>query len=213
MTDFVVRLYLDLETYRPVKENAFVNEKVIAVGLTKDETPYERRSLTIKVKPIIFAEWKRLREPDLVKKIFRVIEEARIEHRFTVICGFNILRFDLPLLLAKAVHYRIKTAEVASQILHNAFTVDYFQQLLPANDNLFKGMTLARIVEVASKLKLKPPAISRRGVDIAELYERKRYGQIEKHLRKDVEIVRWLDLYGAKRLLEKRLRSPKPLFH
>lgn len=203
---------MDLETYRPARENTFVDEKVIAVGLITDETPYDRRSLVIKAKPVIFAEWKRLRERDIVKSAFRIIENVQAKHRFTIICGFNILRFDLPLLLVKAVQHRIKKAEVASHILHGPFAIDYSQQLLPANDNRFKGMRLARIVEVASKLKLKPPAVSRRGADVAELYERRKFAQIEKHLRKDLEIVRWLDLYGARRLLERRLRRAQPLF-
>lgn len=41
----MVRIYLDLETYRPLKEDAFVNEKIISCGLLVDETPYCENSL------------------------------------------------------------------------------------------------------------------------------------------------------------------------
>lgn len=35
-----MRLYLDIETYRPRKEDAFIGEKIIAIGLLEDRTPY-----------------------------------------------------------------------------------------------------------------------------------------------------------------------------
>jgi hypothetical protein len=35
----MVRLYLDLETYRPRKEGSFIEERIISVGLLIDETP------------------------------------------------------------------------------------------------------------------------------------------------------------------------------
>jgi hypothetical protein len=36
----MVRLYLDVETYRKRKEDAFVDEKVIDIGVIEDWTPY-----------------------------------------------------------------------------------------------------------------------------------------------------------------------------
>jgi len=41
----MVRLYLDLETYRPKKEGSFVEERIISSGLLIDETPYQEDSL------------------------------------------------------------------------------------------------------------------------------------------------------------------------
>ena len=93
-----------------------------------------------------------------------------------------------------------------------SFTIDYFQQLLAANRNLFKGMTLDKIVEVACKFALKPPAYSTTGHAIKELYGQGRYREIEEHLTQDLKIVRWLDLHGAKRLIEISLREGKALF-
>jgi len=36
----MLRLYLDVETYRLRKDEAFVNEVVIAIGVIEDSTPY-----------------------------------------------------------------------------------------------------------------------------------------------------------------------------
>ena len=95
---------------------------------------------------------------------------------------------------------------------NECFTIDYFQQLLGANRNLFKRMALGKIVEVACKFGLKPPAYSTTGHAIKELYEQGKYKEIEEHLTQDLKIVRWLDLLGAKRLIEIIVREGKALF-
>ncbi len=41
----MVRIYLDLETYRPEDEGAIIDEKTILVGLMRDETPDEECSI------------------------------------------------------------------------------------------------------------------------------------------------------------------------
>jgi hypothetical protein len=95
---------------------------------------------------------------------------------------------------------------------NDCFTIDYFQQLLMANRNFFKGMTLEKIVEVSKKLGLSPPPYSTSGSEIKELYAQGKYKEIEKHLKWDLLIVRWLDLYGAKRLIEESVKEGKALF-
>jgi hypothetical protein len=81
-----------------------------------------------------------------------------------------------------------------------------------ANRNYFKGFSLERIVEVSKKLGLKPPAYSTSGGAIKELYDQGKYKEIEEHLKQDLMIVRWLDLYGAKKLLKIGMRKEKALF-
>lgn len=54
----MLRLYLDVETYRPRKGEAFVNEVVIAIGVIEDSTPYS---------PEYAKVWS---EPDVVFKFF-----------------------------------------------------------------------------------------------------------------------------------------------
>lgn len=43
----MTRLYLDLETYRKSKYGTFVNERIIAIGVLEDWTPYSEDSLSI----------------------------------------------------------------------------------------------------------------------------------------------------------------------
>jgi len=59
---------------------------------------------------------------------------------------------------------------------------------------------------------LKPPAYSTNGSEIKDLYDKGKYKEIEEHLKQDLLIVRWLDLYGAKKLIEKSVKEQKALF-
>jgi len=97
----MVRLYLDLETYRPNVEEAFINERIITAGLAVDRTAYHERSLKRDVEPVLYSEWDGLDEKALVSEVERTVRNACGEHRFTTVVGLNILRFDVPLLVAK----------------------------------------------------------------------------------------------------------------
>lgn len=208
----MVRLYLDLETYRPKKEGAFVEERIISSGLLIDEMPYQEDSLKESIEPTLISEWHGLNECQIVSKVQDHVREAMNNHRFTVICGFNILRFDIPLLISKCVQHSLGKHDETAKMWNDCFTIDYFQQLLVANRNFFKGMTLNKIVEVSKKLGMKPPTYSTSGSVVKELYDQGRHKEIEKHLKQDLVIVRWLDLYGARRLIEKSVKEGEALF-
>ena len=62
----MVRFYLDLETYRPRKEDAFINERIISAGIILDETPYHENSLDKNIKQILLNEWDGLTERNIV---------------------------------------------------------------------------------------------------------------------------------------------------
>ena len=209
----MVRLYIDLETYRPRKEDAFIDERVILGGLLIDETRYSEESLDETIEPILLKEWGGLDERMIVVKLQSYVKEALRSHRFTVICGYNILRFDIPLLLCKSMQYHLGKQEVLSKMWNDCFTIDYFQQLLTANRNLFKGLKLENVVHVADMFKLKPPTYSVGGKAIKDLYDQRKWKEIEKHNEQDLNVIRWLDLYGAKQLMKISMKQEQPLFY
>jgi hypothetical protein len=71
----MVRLYLDLETYRPKKEGSFVEERIISSGLLIDESPYQEDSLKENLDPILLSEWDGLNECEIVRKVQDQVEE------------------------------------------------------------------------------------------------------------------------------------------
>jgi len=209
----MVRVYIDLETYRPHKEDAFIDERIILGGLLIDETPYSENSLTKTIEPILLKEWGGLDERMIITRLQSYIKEALSSHRFTVICGFNILRFDIPLLLCKSTKYSLGKLEALSKMWNDCFSIDYFQQLLTANGNLFKGLRLENVVRVADSFNLKPPPCDVGGKAVKDLYDQHKWREIEKHNEQDLNVIRWLDLYGAKQLIEISTRQKKPLFY
>jgi DNA polymerase elongation subunit (family B) len=207
-----VRIYLDLETYRIEKEDCFVKERIISCGLLIDETPYREDSLKVGIDPILISEWNGRDEREIVRQVHGQVKQARINHNFTVVIGFNILRFDIPLLICKCAQYGLDKHDQIAKMWNNCFTIDYFQQLLAANKNFFKGLSCGKIMEVSKRLSLKPPPYRTSGSEIRDLYDQGKFKEIEEHLKNDLVIVRWMDLYGAKRLIETSVKEGKALF-
>ena len=208
----MVRLYLELETYRPNVEDAFINERVITAGVAVDRTSYHERSLKRGVEPVLYSEWDGLDEKAIVSEVERTVRKACSEHRFTTVVGFNILRFDVPLLVAKSGRTSQSGLEYISKMSHDCFAVDLMQQLLVANRGSFKGAGLSNVVSTAIRLGLNPPDYPTSGARVKDLYEAGDYEGIEAHLRQNLRIVRWLDLYGVRRLTEQSVREQRPLF-
>ncbi len=208
----LVRIYLDLETYRPKKENAFTDEKIIIIGVLKDETRFEETNLPIEPSHTILSEKSEGSEKHMVETLQSFVRDALATHRFTLVVGFNILRFDIPLLISKGTQMGLGSSDTLTQFWHNTFTIDYFQLLLPANGMQFKELSFPNIVRVSQELGLNPPGIVGQSEDIAGLYENGKLDEITAHMMQDLKIVRWLDLYGAKRLLKLSVENGVPLF-
>lgn len=208
----MVRLYLDLETYRPNVEEAFINERIITAGLAVDRTSYHERSLKRDVEPVLHSEWDGLDEKAIVSEVERTVRRTCRGHRFTTVVGYNILRFDVPLLVAKSGRNTPSGLAYISKMWHDCFAVDLMQQLLVANMGSFKGAGLSNVVTTAIRLGLNPPAYPSSGARVKDLYEEGDHEEIEERLRQNLRVIRWLDLYGVKKLTERSIREGGPLF-
>lgn len=211
----MVRIYLDVETYRQRKEDAFVNEKVIAIGLLEDFTPYTQDNLNQPVKELLFTEWELGAEEEVIKTFYSYLKKLLTNGaRFIVVVGFNILRMDIPLLIQKGVKFEEDLSKL-NQLWHNMFTVDLFQLLLLANNFAFKGLRLAKIIQlIRDKLSCNnAPPLEEHGEEVARAYDEKRYDNIEKWLKQDLYALRYLDLSGAMvKLVEHSLKEGRRLF-
>jgi hypothetical protein len=122
----MVRLYLDLETYRLRKEGSFVDERIISGGLLIDEMPHQEDSLKENIDPVLISEWDGLNESGIARKVQDQVREAWRSHSFTVLCGFNILRFDIPLLICRCVQNSLDKHDVIAKMWSDCFAIDYF---------------------------------------------------------------------------------------
>jgi DNA polymerase elongation subunit (family B) len=199
----VVKIYLDLETYRP--NDAFLDEKIIALGMLiefgysystvpKDEVIEYKWGDPIPSSGI----WKYIEtdenttEEEIISRFYQLLEKF---DDIKIIIGFNILRFDIPLLVQRGKELGVKDVKDANLLFYDTFTVDYFQVCLTLNNMRFKGN---RLENCASKLEQisgqQIPKRVGRGSDIVQLYEQKNYDEIKDHLYSDLLVIRAIDL-------------------
>jgi len=196
-----LRLYLDIETYRP--KAAFENEKIIACGFLLDNTFRESQNLNHEPKFEYFHVKKPSEEKRVLKQALDFISGLGVN---VEIVGFHILRFDIPLIISRVAKFGIMDVEKASSFFNNCFCIDYSQVLLPTNGMKFKGLKLSTIISTCKSmnLRIQPPEYYSDGFKVKELFERGRHEEIKKHCKADLDATRWLDLYGAEELLKRR---------
>ncbi len=207
----MIKIYLDLETYRPNENDVFLNEKIIALGMLIDFESNDPIDPKDKVKEYKWNDpipqsgiWKYIEtdenfpENQIISRFYQLLEKLNDTKK--MIIGFNILRFDIPLLVQRGEELSIKDVKDANFLLHNTFTVDYFQICLPLNKMKFKGNKLE---DCASKLEqISGQQIPKRvgkGSDTAKLYEQKKYDEIKDHLYSDLLVIRAIDLIFVKK--------------
>jgi hypothetical protein len=201
----LLRLYLDVETYRPRKEDTFINEEVIAIGVIEDWTRYDPESTSIRCKEgetpgvgcvlRFFTIWRNNNdEGELVRSFYKYFMEVRNRADFIVVVGFNVLRYDIPLLIQKGFEHEVDSLERLNALWHDTFVIDYLQTTLPFNRMKFKDLRLERMVELARKACLNAEELHGSGEDVVRWYAEGRYDDIIEHLRRDLEAVRVIDL-------------------
>ena len=199
-----MRIYLDIETYRRTREDAFTNEKVIAIGFIEDRTPYEPSSANKwsedeGVKFHYLTEWELGGEQTVIHEFYKHLEKfieerERGEINYIVIVGFNILRFDIPLLIQKGVEYKVDTHAKLNQLWYSAHTIDYLQASLPFHGMRFKGLKLEYLAKKAKEKNIVIPEPFESGEKVVEWYEKEEYLRIIEHLETDLKIIRVVDL-------------------
>jgi len=201
----MIKIYLDLETYRP--NDAFLDEKIIALGMLIDFGSSNSIDPKDEVKEYNWGDpipssgiWKYIEtdenttEEEIISRFYQLLEKL---NDIKMIIGFNILRFDIPLLVQRGKELGVKDVKDANFLFYNTFTVDYFQVCLALNNMRFKGNKLE---DCASKLELEQisgqqiPKRVGKGSDIAQLYKQKKYDEIKDHLYSDLLVIRAIDL-------------------
>ncbi len=198
-----MRIYLDIETYRPEKEDAFIGEKLVAVGVLEDWTRYVPESADVwdseSVRFHYFTEWDLGGESQVVTKFYNYLQELIQDWRrkkigFLNVVGFNILRYDIPFLIQKGIEYGIGTPADLMKLWHNTFTIDYFQATLPFHGMKFKNLNIEYLVIKAKDKGVKVPEPYGSGSNVKEWYENREYESIIRHLESDLKIIRVIDL-------------------
>ncbi len=180
------RLYLDIETYRS-SNGAFIDEKIIAIGIIEETISQNASSQGLPSH--FFLEWNSGSEEKVVHNFYHYLQDKIKGNKCIEVVGFNILRFDIPLLTQKGAKYRIDELEKLNSLWHNTFAIDFAQIFLPYNGLRFKNLSLSNLVKFAKEKGIEITEPHRRGVEVKQLYEEKKYDEIEKHLKADLQAI------------------------
>ncbi|AWR96130.2 hypothetical protein DFR86_00240 [Acidianus sulfidivorans JP7] len=199
-----MRLLLTIDTFR--QSSPFQNEKVIIIGvmeISQNKKKYFN----------FFTEWDLGNEKEIINKFYEYIKgkisdvelnnlnffsgKSKVLERLFVV-GFNILRFDIPILTQKGVEYSIGTLSDLNSMWSNLVVIDYLQAMLPYNKMKFRGMNWDRFNQILRMSGQKVPRITLRGSEVKNLYINKDYLSILKRNRAKLQT-----LYSAIKVFEK----------
>ena len=137
----MVIVYLDIETFNE-SGSISIEDKIIAIGCILEKNNVKE--------PHFWKEWEH-GEEKIIKEFYSFLRELTNKERTVWIIGFNILRFDIPFLICKALKYNINEKDVF-EIWHKCFVEDERQIFLPLNDFRFSGLTAENILKALKKV-------------------------------------------------------------
>ncbi|RLG15984.1 hypothetical protein DRN63_04740 [Nanoarchaeota archaeon] len=182
----MVLLYLDTETLgTSIKDN-----KLIAIGVS-----------TVNGDRKIWKEWE-LGERSIVEEFHNFLEKLNPEEQTVWIIGFNVLKFDIPLLLHKVVEFNMDATKYF-ELWHHCYIEDERQVLLPLNDFRFKNLKAERVYKALRKIfkdeisrgDIRVREIKYSSEEIPEFYKKREYDKIIEHLSSDLDFLEVLALH------------------
>jgi DNA polymerase elongation subunit (family B) len=192
----MVIVYLDIETYSEGEE--VVIEPSIRIILIHLKEIFDNEN----IKTLIFKEWESS-EKDILKQFYEHFHLLHENERTVWCIGFNIFRFDIPLLIYRLAHYEIDSLPNLFEIFRKAYIVDLRQCLLPFSDFKFKELSAEKVAE---KLGIRKPKYSNK--EIREFYKKEETEireRIVEHSESDLSFIQ--DLYWVmKKEPEKLMR-------
>ncbi len=177
----MVMIYLDIETISTGK-NISIEDKIIIIGA---DVEGEKKFWKI---------WDYKKEEEVVGRFYDFLEEE-LKKGTVWIIGFNILRFDVPLLFYKGL--RLKGSEVF-EIWRDCYVEDMRQELLPLNNFKFKGLSADNVCRALRELlkeeiergEIEISEIKHKGYEVPEFYNKGEYDKIIEHLSSDIDFLK-----------------------
>ncbi len=179
----MVMLYLDIETLS-LGEEPSVDDKVIAIGVSVDG------------KKMFWKEWD-AGEKELINQFYKFLESLTSKERTVWIIGFNILKFDIPILIYKVLKFGLRGYSEIFELWHNCYIEDERQILLPFNDFRFKHLSAEDVHRALEKIfeeeikegQIRIRKIKHSGSEIPEFYKRSEFEKILEHLSSDLDFL------------------------
>ena len=193
----MVVTYLDIETFS--KDGPSFNDKIILIAL------YNSSSREL----LLFKEWESS-EKEILKCFYDKLEEYLNQYRYFIIVGFNIFRFDIPMLTFRAIKHNVRTLNEILELWRRCYTMDIRQICLLFNNLRFRNLRLENMPvilgEYAKELNIKLERIKFSSSDIEKLYIEGKYDEIVEHTTTEIALIH--QVYSLlRKLSSERLRN------
>jgi len=175
----MVMLYLDIETL-----GTSIKDKIIAIGVS-----------TVNGVRKIWKEWE-LGEKSVVEQFYEFLESLNPKEQTVWVIGFNILKFDIPLLIHKAMEFNMDVAK-CFELWHDCFIEDERLVLLPLNDFRFGCLSAENVYKAIKGVlrkeiergEVRIREIKHNSNEIPKFYGEGRYDEIIEHLSSDLDFL------------------------
>lgn len=186
----------DIEMYRASRDKFYKNAKVIAIGYI---TAYKTISDLIEYKRAypkvtLLTEWKLGYEKDVVQSFYEYL--VRLSNNGPVrLVGYSTLTYDMPFLIQKLVGFGLGTLDELNEFFYQGVMhIDLRLLGLLYNKMILKGSSLNNTIK---KLDYRDPILpkiynSESGFAVHELYKKRDFKKIEKHLENDLKEIIYL---------------------
>lgn len=158
----MVIVYFDIETHSPGVEPSFDDKVILICMRVNGDT--------------LLREWESSEE-DILSDFYWNYLMRWIKKETTIFIGWNITRFDIPVLTYRLYVHKIDNLKNILEAFRIAYWMDLRQCLLPFNRFRFKGLGEEKVAE---KLKIRKPVHSNK--DIRTFYETRNFKAIEEHI-------------------------------
>ena len=192
-------LFLDIETYiskgdgnsalNPYKDDSKV--LVISFSYYGGFKPPAKAQVR---EPVFLKEWESS-EKEILAAFYNFLKKTMKTDPYLKICGFNILKFDIPYLFGRMNSQNIAGKEELYDLLFRPFGIDLMQLSAIISEKTKKHGQLwgANHKETSAFFKLQVKEGT--GADVSAFYDKKEFGKIMKYCQEEFNLEQMLDAF------------------
>ncbi|MEK6941513.1 MAG: 3'-5' exonuclease [archaeon] len=192
-------LFLDIETYiSKGDENSALNpykdaSKVLVISFSYYDGFKPPAKAQIR-EPVFLKEWESS-EKEILAAFYNFLKKTRQSDQWLKICGFNILKFDIPYLFGRMKTHKIAGEEELYDLLFRPFGTDLMQLSAIISEKTAKHGQLWGTNHKGTSAFFKLQVKEGTGADVSTFYDKKEFGKIMKYCREEFNLEQMLDAF------------------
>ena len=192
-------LFLDIETYlSPLDPESSLNpykkdSKVIVIAYSyyKGFAPPKKDEIK---PPVFLKEWESS-EKEILRSFLSFLQNANKSDKYIRICGFNVLKFDLPYLFGRMKFHGLADENELHDLLFLPFGTDLMQLSPIISQKTLQHSQLWGISHKDACSFFSLAVKEGTGADCSSFYDKKEYGKIMKYCNEEFNFEQLLEAF------------------